>query len=187
MKALIIDVDGVLLNWKSNLPFFMTQLGIQHKLNDLSLINTDIHAHEMFKNTSTDETRKLIAAYTEHDSAKYMPAYEDAYSTLERLAKTHKIIALTKFGWSRTAWCNRQFNLSALFPHMIDELVSIEFHENKSVYIKDLQKRHDIEFFIDDRIENINDIKKNFPDICCLHVDRHNNQSSALAHATAFL
>ncbi|CAM0013953.1 hypothetical protein MYOV011v1_p0309 [Vibrio phage 6E35.1a] len=177
MKTIVIDVDGVLLNWKSNLPFFMNDIGMAHKLNDLSLIPTDIRASEMFVNASNSEIGKLMGAYTEHASARYMPAYEDALECLTELAKTHKIIALTKFGWSRTAWCNRQFNLNALFPTLIDELISIEFHESKSKYINEIDN---VEYFIDDRIDNIRDVEDNCAGVKCILVERDVNQRDAL-------
>ncbi|QIW90164.1 hypothetical protein OLCHANIL_00067 [Vibrio phage V05] len=180
-KTIIIDVDGVLLNWKANLPFFMMQLGMLDNLN-INGSNTDTDARSLFINVSDMQLGKLIGAYNEHECAKYIPAYEDAYDALRELSDRYNIIALTKFSMSRTSWSNRVHNLNALFPGMISEVISIEYFDSKAKYVEKLCELHDVKYFIDDSLDNIREIQERF-DIECIHVNRVDDHFNALKTA----
>ncbi len=181
-RTIIIDVDGVLLNWKANLPFFMMQLGMFDNLN-MNGSKTDSDARSLFMNVSEMQLGKLIGAYNEHECAKYIPAYEDAYESLRALSDRYNVIALTKFSMSRTAWTNRVHNLNALFPNMISEVISIEYFDSKAKYVEKLRELHDVRYFIDDSQDNIREIKDAFKDIQCIHVDRESDHLNALKYA----
>lgn len=183
-ETIIIDVDGVLLDWKANVRFMMNELGMTHKL----VRDYDHHSssRNVFIDVSEAEYRKLIGVYNEHPSTRYLPAFPDAYDALRELSKTYKIIALSKFGWSRTSWANRMFNLNSHFGKMVDELICIEYAEKKSEYINKLCNDHDVKFFIDDRLDNIYDVNEN-TNVVSIFVDREAHPDNALALIVADL
>ncbi|CAL9983796.1 unknown function [Vibrio phage D479] len=183
MKTIVIDVDGVLLDWKANIPFYMIQLGMLSKLNPDWRNYHDADASGLFINSDTYEVGKLIAGYAEHDSSKYLPAYPDAYSAVGKLSRAYRLVVLSKFGQGRVAWFNRQHNLNALFPGMFDQVFCIEYYEKKSNWMRIISDTYDVEYFVDDSLDNVRDIEEHYPDIKCLHVDRKADPVNAFTNA----
>lgn len=130
-KTLIFDVDGVLLNWMSNLPIFCRSVGLSAK-GALKVYSSSVHESPcvLFDTDDEELAKELCKKYNESRYGRYLPAYQDAVRVLPLLAEKYNIICLSSFGNTTDAWLNRRCNLEAFFPDCITDLVIIP-HMNK--------------------------------------------------------
>lgn len=173
-QTIIFDVDGVLINWPSQLPFFCARKGINPK-NVLKHYTAPTHLSgcQLFGISDEKIAIELMNQYNlEH--GKYMTAFTDAVEHIPELAKKYNLVALTKFGSSVEFYSVRKFNLETFFPGCFSDLISIEYKDNKSDFIDHIMQNHpDVIAFVDDQISNINDVWKHYRDINCIHLNRY--------------
>lgn len=188
--TLVFDVDGVLINWLSQLPLFCLRKGINQKT-VLEQYTSPHHLTpcELFGIKNEDRAIELLELYNlEH--GKYMTAYTDAVIHIAELAKTYNLVALTKFGKTIHHHNVRKYNLETFFPDCFSELICTGFDESKSVYMHKIIRDHGkVVGFIDDQLFNIDNIKSHFPDITTIHLNCNdkNAQTDTIGDVTKFL
>lgn len=174
--TLIFDIDGVLIDWMSQVPIFCKKIGID-PVNALKNYTAHEHlpASELF-GVSPHIGMGLIERYNiEH--GRYLTAFTDAVENLHKIAREYNLVALTKFGSSVEHWMIRNYNLETFFPGCFSELISIDLTVNKSVHVADyLKKDSNVIAFIDDQMSNIIDVKEN-NGIPCIHMNRYDERA----------
>lgn len=176
--TIVFDVDGILINWLSQLPFFCVRMGIDPKM---ALKNytrpKHLPASELFGIQNERIANDLLRKYNlEH--GKYMTAFPDAVDHLHKLAKEYNLVALTKFGSSVEHYTVRKYNLETFFPGCFSELISIDYHEDKSSYFTQIANTHSrVIAFVDDQLEYIEDVRSHHPDVNCIHLNRYDDNA----------
>lgn len=177
-ETIVFDVDGVLLKWSSNLPFFALEHGIDPvKVLKAYSVHDHWHPCDLFGVDDTKIAYDLIKRYNSGKYGRYLSAYEDAVSSLYLLAKKYNIVCLTSFGVGTELWLNRKKNLEAFFPKLISHLICIDLGESKVNEMKLLMKEHKVVAFVDDQLYNIDAIKENCPDVLTVHLNRNDPDS----------
>lgn len=163
---IIFDVDGVLLKWESNLPFFCLKNGIDpvHACKAYSAAN-HLPADELFGVSDPEIGRELIRKYNLGDTGRYLAAFEDAVAHIHKLSKKYDLVALTSFGVGTEYWLNRKFNLEAFFPNCFKDLICIDLGESKIPYVQDIINKHEslkqkVVAFVDDQSRNTDEIRR---------------------------
>lgn len=153
-KTIILDVDGVLLNWMSNLPLFCRSMGLSTEIT-LKAYNSSVHydPRDLFGTCDLSQALKLINMYNESRYGRYLPAYGDAVRVLPKLAEKYHIICVSAFGETVEAWCNRRGNLEAFFPGCVSDLITIDMRSKKSRALQELKQDDDLDIvaFVDDQ------------------------------------
>ena len=175
-QTIIFDVDGVLINWQSQLPFFCTRKGLDtsHVLKQYTS-PAHLTPMDLFGVHSEKIASNLLDMYNlEH--GKYMTAFTDAVEHIHKLSKKYNLVALTKFGNSVEHYTVRKYNLETFFPRCFSELISIGYDEDKSSYINNIRINHgNIIAFIDDQLSYIDDVRKHHSDIQSIHLNRYDS------------
>lgn len=176
--VLVLDCDGVLINWISRLPLFCISNGID-PTNVLKQFTSPKHidATELFGIHDVSIAKQLLQRYNlEH--GKYMTAYTDAVAHVHALSKKYDIIVLTKFGSSLEHYIARKYNLETYFPKCITELITIDMSTQKSEIMTDIITRHGVPVaFVDDQSEYLEDVKSVHPNVRCIKLNRDCDES----------
>ena len=140
MKPIILtDIDGVVLNWQSNLPYFCGDLNINRDI-AIAMIHDETYreASEMF-NTSHSIAESLILDYNESDYMKTLSAYTDALCVINQLKSKYDFVAVTAIGKNTLTIKNRLSNLNALFPDAFTDIHTVDYNQSKYVKLRHLE------------------------------------------------
>lgn len=171
-QTIILDVDGVLIDWASQLPFYCQKNGI-NPVHALKHYTNPVHvdARDLFGVENTRIALEMMSRYNlEH--GRYMTAFPDAVKNLHLLAKKYNLVALTKFGGTTEHYLVRKFNLQSFFPNLFKELICIDYYESKIPYVQNLVKEYDVIGFVDDQLENIIEIQR-ATSVPTVHLNRY--------------
>ncbi|AUR85813.1 haloacid dehalogenase-like hydrolase [Vibrio phage 1.081.O._10N.286.52.C2] len=173
--TIILDVDGVLIDWACQLPFFCKKAGID-PVHVLKHYTAPVHVDpcELFGIPDANLAYDLMDRYNlQH--GKFMTAYPDAVDEIHKIARDYNLIALTKFGVTTEHWMTRKFNLDTFFPNCFSELITIGFDASKVGYVRKLSTNHDVVAFVDDQIENTDLISNAFAnsEMKVVHLNRY--------------
>lgn len=180
-KTLILDVDGVVLDWTSNLPLFCRSIGLSAKKALRAICSAEYTpCTELFDTQNEDIAMQLLIEYNESRYGRYLNAFPDAIQYLPFLAKKYNLVFLSSFGDTKEAWTNRRGNLEAYFPDCVSDLYIIHPKLSKSRmirYIMDNEQSQGREVigFIDDQPNNIEIARKFLPDDKVLLLNRNTN------------
>lgn len=175
--TIIFDVDGVLVDWASQLPLFCKRCGIDPVL---ALKHFTAKEHVDVRDLFGVEQRSIAFDLLDRynlEHGKYMTAFPDAVDHIHKLAKEYNLIALTKFGDSTDHWLVRKYNLETFFPGMFSQLITINGNESKIGYVAALQAEHDVVAFVDDQLENIEAIKRG-TSLLTIHMNRYDERAN---------
>lgn len=172
-ETLILDCDGVTLQWESNLPFFALEHGLNVE-NVLKAFGATEHISpmELFGVPTPELGMEMIALYNEGKFGRYLAPYADAVAGIKTLSKKFNLITLSSYGSNTTAWLNRQKNLQAFFPDCFSEVITIPLGESKVPYVRAIQDRLQVVAFVDDQLKIVNDVKNNC-DILSIQLNRN--------------
>ena len=184
--VLVFDVDGVLLHWPSNLPFFARDNGLRLKP-VLANYTASIHVAftEIFGVSNEKVAMGLANKYNLSSHGRYLAAYDDAVDNLYKLNSQYKLVIVTSFGDTVEHYSNRCRNLSAFFPNAFEEVICLGYGVDKSTVFDDIERNHGtIVGFIDDQLFNLDSIKKyakaNNKDQLlnnCIHLNRYDDNA----------
>ena len=173
--VIVMDVDGVLLNWGSRFKEYCDIVGV-----DVSHIAERLQTTELFSlskelGLNQEETLKLINGYAEHELGSQMTAHFEAVMFINRHKAHFDFIAVSGFHNSEKALANRKKNLLEVFGDVFVEVhcVGIEYVprggtpvSNKGFVFERLHEQNQIAAYIDDDVRNL---KHAYYD---LHLDR---------------
>lgn len=146
MKTVILDCDGVLLNWRHSFTQWMTELGLFRTHNDWPETDYSFSAHRQPCSLSE---KQLIEIFNSTYHIGKLPPIEDAVSAVQKFQSYgYTIKVVTAFSSSYEAMKSRENNLIAVFGNVFQEIVSVPFAASKkewlskqpkdSIYVEDL-------------------------------------------------
>lgn len=117
MKPVILcDVDGVLVDWFSRLPYFMEQKGMPTE----RAIQMYAHGHwqsvEDLTGLPRENALALCDEYSKSKYMKYLTPYKDALMAVNHLKKWYDFVAITAISNDPMAHKYRSENLEFWFP-----------------------------------------------------------------------
>lgn len=160
MKPVILtDIDGVLIQWQSGLPYFAAK----HNLNvarTLELLYEDkfVSPADLF-GCNDELAAKLLMKYNNSDFIKYLSPYQDAVQVINRLKDRFDFVAITALGDTDDALMNRMFNLNALFPGAFRDVMLVNYGESKTPHYMSakIKYKDNLVCFVDDLAHNLED------------------------------
>lgn len=128
MKPIILtDVDGVLIQWQSGLPFFAQKYGIESKgIQQLQYTEKFIPYDEIFSGFSEREAKELFNLYNSSEYIRYLAAYRDAIESVNRLKEDYDFISVSALSSNMDTILKRRFNLNAHFPGAFIDFVQCD-------------------------------------------------------------
>ncbi|AUE22791.1 hypothetical protein Ah1_00273 [Aeromonas phage Ah1] len=141
-KIIVTDVDGVLLSWASNLPFFCAEYNIPTDVViDLIIDERFRKAGEIFQ-CNQEHGENLIRMYNNSKWFRGLKAYDDALLWVNRLKKDFDFVATTAIGSDFQVSVNRMSNLNVLFPNAFKEILTCDHNESKSNMFRHVKERY---------------------------------------------
>lgn len=153
-ETIILDVDGVLLSWNSNILKFLTAKGYK--------ITKDII--EDIANNKWIEMKRLDSLINgdfvkEYHNSRHCAQLPVVYNKLPMLLKilseTYELVTLTSFSNEEKAKKNRIRNLEDCFGNIFESHIVLNYGESKESSLKKLNKVKNVRLFIDDHHKNI--------------------------------
>jgi FMN phosphatase YigB (HAD superfamily) len=119
-STILVDADGVLLNWEYAFNVWMEQHGF--KKVDGGQFNYDIGDRY---NIDRDQGKKLIKMFNENAAIGFLPPLRDAMYYVKRLHEEHGYVfhCITSLSTDRNAQKLREMNLAKLFGDTVFEEV----------------------------------------------------------------
>ena len=141
-KIIVTDVDGELLSWASNLPFFCAEYNIPTDVViDLIIDERFRKAGEIFQ-CNQEHGENLIRMYNNSKWFRGLKAYDDALLWINRLKKDYDFVATTAIGADFQVSVNRMSNLNVLFPNAFKEILTCDHHESKSKMFRHVKEKY---------------------------------------------
>lgn len=156
---ILTDVDGVLVQWTSGLPYFAQKNGIRTDEILKTLVDERFRTGEELFGVNGRIANILMREYNNSDFIKYLAGYVDAIDVVNRLKDQYDFIAITALGDSNQALLNRCCNLNTLFPGAFKDILCVDIGETKMPhYISVKQKyKNRLVCFVDDLVSNLQD------------------------------
>lgn len=162
-KLIFVDVDGVLLDWTGQLPFFLHDKGL----------STD-HVLQFFESEpcspfppnglfpDSENPLELLYEFIDSKYMRYLSPYPDAVEVVNRLSKQgFKFIAITAMSDNETTIKNRKFNLDAVFPNVFNHIEHVGIGESKETAFKRLATEYGTPvIYVDDFSKHIDEWKQ---------------------------
>lgn len=155
------DVDGVLLKWESNLPFFARDNGLRLK-SVLQNYSKEQHValEQIFGISDHRMAKELAAQYNLSSHGRYLAAFDDAVQHMYKLQDKYKLVIVTSFGDTIGHYTNRCRNLQAFFPNAFEEIICLSHNVPKSNIFPDIERNHgQMVGFVDDQLFNLENIQ----------------------------
>lgn len=175
MKPVIpIDIDGVAIQWQSNLPFFAAE----HNIPTDRIL--DMVVDEKFRSMSEifgcdDElASKLMRQYNASKWIRGLKAYDDALVVINRLKHKYDFVAITAIGKSAECCLNRIANLNILFPSAFIDVMTVDIGESKVNRYLEAKKKYGERMvcFVDDLAGNLEDFHGVMSTLPMIHMVR---------------
>lgn len=157
--VILTDVDGILVQWASGLPYFAQKHGINTDNILRNLVDEKFRdGMEMF-GFNDRISNILMNEYNNSDFIKYLAGYKDAIDVVNRLKERYNFIAITALGTTNEALLNRCCNLNTLFPGAFRDIMCVNYGESKLPHYLSVKKKYGSRLvcFIDDLASNLED------------------------------
>ncbi|URC15311.1 phosphatase [Paraglaciecola Antarctic GD virus 1] len=144
--TIVTDVDGVLLSWQSNLPYFLKDHGFstshigRNIRDEIFLSPKEIFVDEHGASPSLDDCIALIEEYNRSDYIRTLPAYNDALAVINVLKYYYDFVAVSALCDTEVSRANRKYNLDCLFPNAFSSIHISGMHQSKKAIFKDVIK-----------------------------------------------
>jgi len=154
-QTVIVDVDGVLLNWAAGFDLYMT------KVAGLPPINVDYphHRYERYCNTELHEghdaatlVATLIKSFALSLSFGRLGPHEDSMKVVNELHRNYGVqfIAITSCGNDPDTINLRRQNINNLYGTAVTEIYHVPIGESKEAYLNMLHQPDHPLIYIDD-------------------------------------
>jgi len=149
-KIILVDADGVLLNWEFAFDIYMQEHG--HKKQDGFQFKYDIGKRY---GIDREVGKKLIKQFNESAAIGFLPPLRDAMHYVQRLHREHGFVfhCITSLSLDRNAQKLRRMNLEKLFGETVfEEIVCLDTGADKDGA---LEKYRDTGYYwCEDKIDN---------------------------------
>lgn len=132
MKPVITtDIDGVSLQWQSNLPFFAAEHNLPTDIIIEMMQDEKFRPmHEIF-DCSPAFGEQLLLKYNESKWIRGLKPYNDALKFINENKHKYDFVGITALGTKFDVAANRMSNLNVLFPGAFREVLICNHNESK--------------------------------------------------------
>ena len=153
-KVIVVDCDGVLLNWEYAFDCWMNEIGFYK----LPGTESEYHVGSRYGLT-TDKGRALVKDFNQSAAIGFLPALRDATYYVKLLHEKHGYVfdVVTSLSKSKYAAKLRERNLAKIFGKSVFRNIKcLPTGANKDGYLKKHYEGSNY-FWIEDKLENAND------------------------------
>jgi FMN phosphatase YigB (HAD superfamily) len=147
-KVILVDADGVLLDWLHMFSNWMNQNGY------ILLAEDEYHIDKAY-NINKAKSKQLVRMFNESARIKYIPPFKDAIKYVKKLHEEHGYVfhCITSLSKDPYAQELRTENLTRLFgPTIFEKIIYLDTGADKG---DALQQYAGTEcYFIEDKVEN---------------------------------
>lgn len=147
-KLILVDCDGVLLDWGYSFNYWMKRHGYVK-------VNDDVYDMSVAYDMSKSEIRRLIRMFNESASIRKLPPLRDAMKYVKKLHEEHGFIfhAITSLSNDQYAQHLRTKNLRELFGDTaFEKYVYLDTGADKDEVLAEYE--NSFCFWIEDKVEN---------------------------------
>lgn len=125
------DIDGVVVQWQSNLPFFAAEHNLPTEVIIEMMQDEKFRPmHEIF-NCSPAFGEQLLLKYNESKWIRGLKPYNDALRFINDNKHKYDFVGITALGTKFDVAANRMSNLNVLFPNAFREVLICNHNESK--------------------------------------------------------
>lgn len=167
-KIIFTDIDGVILDWSSNLPFYLSNMKMKtdHIVDLLANGNTG-EAHwspkALFPEAKTDDSALgLLIGYCQSPYMATLSSWMDSLKVVNELvAEGYKFVGVTALVNDELTVARRKANIDALFPGAFLEIVHVGVGQSKEEAFTKLFDKYGVPLcYIDDRLVHLNEYSR---------------------------
>ena len=141
-KLLLVDIDGVVLDWFESFRIFLVAKGIS--INGKEPLNWSMKSW-----VDHNDIAGLILEFNNSEAFGEIPPMTGAIETLKEISREREVVAITSCGLTNRDL--RVGNLNALFgAEFFKEIFTLDLGESKENYLN----RYEPSFWIDDNSKN---------------------------------
>lgn len=144
--TILVDVDGVLVDWSSQFPHFLEQKGLPHEKAIMGYAHSEWQTVEDLVWLPLDEATSLVEEYTCSEFMKRLTPYKDALLAVNQLKHIYDFVAVTAISNDPQAHQNRTENLEFWFPGAFSKVHCVGMGGNKL----EILSKYDSTVWIDD-------------------------------------
>lgn len=163
-----IDIDGVAVQWQSNLPFFAAEHNIPTDRILEMVVDEKFRSMPEIFGCDDELADRLMRQYNSSKWIRGLKAYDDALVVINRLKHKYDFVAITAIGKSAESCLNRMANLNILFPSAFVDVMTVDIGESKVARYLEAKKKYGSRMvcFIDDlsvNLEEFHDVMSTLP------------------------
>lgn len=179
-KVIPIDVDGVVVQWQSNLPFFAAEHNIPTDRIIEMIVDEKFRTMSEIFGCDEELAGNLLKQYNNSKWIRGLKPYDDALVVINRLKQRYDFVAITAIGKTADSCLNRIANLNILFPSAFKEVMTVDIHESKTARYLEAKKKYGNQMvcFIDDLEHNLEDFHSVMSELPMIHLTRNPNRTT---------
>lgn len=129
--TILVDVDGVLVDWFSRFPYFLERKGMPREKAIMMYAHSHWQTIEDLTGLPTAEAAELVDEYSRSKFMKYLTPYKDALIAVNHLKHIYDFVAVTAISNSPETIQHRTENLEFWFPGAFSKLHCVGLDGNK--------------------------------------------------------
>ena len=172
------DIDGVVLNWASNLPFFAAEFNLPTDVAVQMLIDEKFRSPaEMFQ-CSRAVGDEILKQYNSSKWIRGLKGYTDALIHINEMKDKYDFVAITAIGTDFSIAMNRMSNLNVLFPGAFKDVLICDHNQSKDVLFYNAKAKYGdrIVCYVDDLSKHCQDARDVWPDLPIMRMVRGENK-----------
>ena len=150
-KVIVVDCDGVILNWEDAFITWMEHQGYENVQRHQFIYN----AGEKFGLTPA-EGKKWVRLFNQSAAIGFLPPLRDAQEVMKLLNKNYgyRFVVCTSLSTDQSAQKLRIRNLEKLFGPIFDDFIFLDTGADKDSALYKLAKKYRGCYWVEDNIEN---------------------------------
>lgn len=151
-KVILIDCDGVVLDWEFAFHTWMEQKGYDRK-EDAKLIYNISKQYDL---PSNDFGHNLVREFNQSAAIGFLPPLRDAQHYLKLLAEKHgyRFLCVTSLSKDPCAQELRTRNLKKLFGDIFVDFIYLDTGADKDEVLEELSQEYVGNYWVEDKPEN---------------------------------
>lgn len=145
-REVLLDVDGVLLDWFSRFPYFLKEKGLDHEHAIRMFANNQFSSLEELTGLPTEQATELSIEYQRSKYMKYLSPYKDALQVVNLLKHKYNFIAVTAVLDDPLTLQYRTENLEFWYPGAFSKVHCVGINQSKF----EVLSKYDRTVFVDD-------------------------------------
>jgi FMN phosphatase YigB (HAD superfamily) len=149
-QIILVDCDGVLLDWEWAFNVWMTERGFVQRPNAKDYYKIS----DQFENLSVPDAKKFTRLFNESAAIGFLPPLRDSVYWVRRLNEElgYRFICITSLSTDVNAQKLRRMNLEKYYGHVFDDVICLETGSDKHEALDQFNGTG--YFWIEDKPEN---------------------------------